>query len=97
MAALPAGEITFLFTDIEGSTRRWEQRPAAMRVALARHDALLREAIDAPLTPTDLAATVQAVQSAAALLDADTFAVAWAMGRAMSLAQAIDYALAEAG
>ena len=36
---------TFLFTDVEGSTRLWEQHPAAMRLALARHDALLRHAI----------------------------------------------------
>ena len=36
---------TFLFTDIEGSTRLWEQSPAAMSAALARHDAVLREAI----------------------------------------------------
>ncbi|MEO8133346.1 MAG: tetratricopeptide repeat protein [Betaproteobacteria bacterium] len=38
--------MTFLFTDIEGSTRLWEQSPSAMSVALARHDALLREAIE---------------------------------------------------
>src|SRR5947209_7698342 len=37
---LPSGTITFLFTDIEGSTQLWEQHPAAMEVALARHDAL---------------------------------------------------------
>jgi class 3 adenylate cyclase len=41
----PAGTVTFLFTDIEGSTRRWEQHPQAMRAALARHDAILRAAI----------------------------------------------------
>src|SRR5262245_41160993 len=45
MAGLPTGTVTFLFTDIEGSTRRWEERPEAMRVALARHDALIRAAI----------------------------------------------------
>src|SRR5579884_2229057 len=43
----PSGTITFLFTDIEGSTRLWEQYPEAMRAALARHDALLRQAIEA--------------------------------------------------
>lgn len=37
---LPIGTVTFLFTDIEGSTRLWEQHPQAMREALARHDAL---------------------------------------------------------
>jgi predicted ATPase/class 3 adenylate cyclase/DNA-binding CsgD family transcriptional regulator len=46
MAELPSGTVTFLFTDIEGSTSRWEHRPEAMRVALARHDALLRAAIE---------------------------------------------------
>jgi class 3 adenylate cyclase len=39
--ALPAGVVTFLLTDIEGSTRLWEREPEAMREALARHDALM--------------------------------------------------------
>jgi predicted ATPase/class 3 adenylate cyclase len=43
--ALPSGTVTFLFTDIEGSIRLWEQHPDTMGVALARHDALLRDAI----------------------------------------------------
>ncbi|MCC6175711.1 MAG: adenylate/guanylate cyclase domain-containing protein [Chloroflexi bacterium] len=47
MAELPTGTVTFLFTDIEGSTTRWEHQPQAMAVALARHDALLRAAIQA--------------------------------------------------
>jgi TolB-like protein/Tfp pilus assembly protein PilF len=42
---LPTGMVTFLLTDIEGSTRLWETQPDAMRVALARHDVLLRKAI----------------------------------------------------
>src|SRR5215208_5499866 len=46
MAELPSGTVTFLFTDIEGSSARWERQPEAMRVALARHDALIRAAID---------------------------------------------------
>src|SRR5688500_14183319 len=45
MAELPSGTVTFLFTDIEGSTARWEHQPEAMRAALARHDALVRAAI----------------------------------------------------
>jgi predicted ATPase/class 3 adenylate cyclase len=45
--AVPTGTITFLFTDIEGSTTRWEHQPTLMRAALARHDALLRAAIEA--------------------------------------------------
>jgi predicted ATPase len=39
--------VTFLFTDIEGSTRRWESGADAMRVALAAHDKVLRSAIEA--------------------------------------------------
>ena len=42
----PSHTVTFLFTDIEGSTRRWEHARAAMSVALARHDAILQVAID---------------------------------------------------
>ncbi|MGE5090312.1 MAG: adenylate/guanylate cyclase domain-containing protein, partial [Candidatus Levyibacteriota bacterium] len=44
-APLPAGTVTFLFTDIEGSTRLWESQQAAMQAALPRHDALLRQCI----------------------------------------------------
>src|SRR5437773_5345517 len=43
---LPSGTVTFLFTDLEGSTRLWEQNRAAMRPALERHDAILRDAVD---------------------------------------------------
>lgn len=43
---LPTGTVTFLFTDIEGSTTLWEQSPVAMRAVLAHHDALLRNAIE---------------------------------------------------
>src|SRR5215212_5489966 len=43
---LPAGTLTFLLTDIEGSTRLWESEPEAMEVALQRHDRLLAEVIE---------------------------------------------------
>jgi predicted ATPase len=39
--------VTFLFTDVEGSTRRWEKDADGMRVALAAHDEVLRGAIEA--------------------------------------------------
>ena len=42
---LPAGTVTFLLTDIEGSTRLWETESEAMTVALQRHDRLLAEVI----------------------------------------------------
>jgi predicted ATPase/class 3 adenylate cyclase len=44
-ADLPAGTLTFLFTDVVGSTALWERHPAAMRSAIARHDALIEEAL----------------------------------------------------
>jgi len=42
----PTGTVTFLFTDIEGSSRLWERFPVDMGPALARHDALLRTEIE---------------------------------------------------
>src|SRR5690348_15160895 len=42
---LPTGPVAFAFTDIEGSTARWERDPVAMQEALRRHDAILRDAI----------------------------------------------------
>ena len=47
MPELPTGTVTFLFTDLEGSTRLWEEHPEAMQAALARHDEILRDAIAA--------------------------------------------------
>ena len=44
---LPTGTVTFLFTDIEGSTRRWERHRAAMRDAVRVHDRIMRAAIAA--------------------------------------------------
>ncbi|MGC2653856.1 MAG: adenylate/guanylate cyclase domain-containing protein, partial [Mycobacterium sp.] len=45
-AAAPSGVVTFLFTDVEGSTRRWEADAEGMRLALAAHDDVLRKAIE---------------------------------------------------
>jgi predicted ATPase/class 3 adenylate cyclase len=46
VASPPTGTVTFLFTDIEGSTRMWERSPQAMQAALARHDEILRGATE---------------------------------------------------
>ena len=46
-AGPPSGVVTFLFTDVEGSTRRWEADADGMRAALAAHDEVLRSAIEA--------------------------------------------------
>lgn len=45
MSTLPTGTVTFLLSDLEGSTRLWEQQRAPMREALARHDALAQEIV----------------------------------------------------
>src|SRR6187401_647072 len=47
MPELPSGTVTFLFTDIEGSTALWEQDRAAMAAAVERHIALLDGVIQA--------------------------------------------------
>jgi len=44
---LLTGTVTFVFADLEGSTRLWEEHPEAMKAALSRHDAILRAAIEA--------------------------------------------------
>ncbi len=44
---LPSGTVTFLFTDIEGSTSRWDRAPSPMIDALQRHDEILRRAVEA--------------------------------------------------
>src|SRR3954471_14595105 len=86
MPELPTGTVIFLFTDIEGSTRRWEQHPEAMRTALVRHDALLRAAIEThagyvfkTVGDAFCAAFSTAPDALAAALDAQrkVFAEAW--------------------
>jgi predicted ATPase/class 3 adenylate cyclase len=47
MTGLPTGTITFLFTDVEGSTKLWERNPEAMSKALSHHDELIRNAVEA--------------------------------------------------
>jgi class 3 adenylate cyclase len=42
----PTGTVTFLFTDLEQSSTLWDQYPQAMEVALARHDAILRDGVE---------------------------------------------------
>ena len=81
----PSGTVTFVFTDIEGSTQRWESHRAAMQTALRRHDELLRSAIAdhhgyvfktigdafcaAFANPADAVAAIQAAQQAIAAED----------------------------
>jgi predicted ATPase/class 3 adenylate cyclase len=44
--ALPTGTVTFLLTDVEGSTRLWEEHPDGMRAAVARHDQIVAAAVE---------------------------------------------------
>src|SRR5438552_2643411 len=44
---LPSGVVTFLLTDVVGSTKLWEDDASAMAQAVARHDALVRSAVEA--------------------------------------------------
>lgn len=46
MNNLPSGTVTFLFTDIEGSTKLWQEQPESMAISHAQHDAILRAAIE---------------------------------------------------
>jgi class 3 adenylate cyclase len=46
MLTQPTGTITFLFTDIVGSTRLWKEQPGLMENTVPRHDELLRTAIE---------------------------------------------------
>lgn len=45
MTSRPSGNVAFLFTDLEGSTRAWEQAPDEMNAALLAHDQIMRSAI----------------------------------------------------
>src|SRR4051794_1391716 len=45
-AERPSGQVAFLFSDLENSTRLWERRPHEMSHVYARHDAILRQAIE---------------------------------------------------
>lgn len=47
VALKPTGTVTFLFSDIEGSTTRWETHRGTMAAAVARHDAIMRSSIEA--------------------------------------------------
>ena len=78
MDNLPSGTVTFLFTDIEGSSKLWELHPEGMKHALARHDLILSQTVEAQhgylvkstgdgflaafQTPTDAAAAAVAAQ-----------------------------------
>ncbi len=78
-ARFPSGTVTFLFTDIEGSTALWQRHAKAMPAALARHEAMLRQVIETrggvvfkTIGDAVCAAFAAAPQALAAALDART-------------------------
>jgi hypothetical protein len=97
-----------LFTDIEGSTPLWESMPQAMKAALARHNAILRQAIEANAEnafktidsthdqPDEVAINARNLSMLRARLGEKTFAAAWQEGMQMALKETIIYALEEA-
>lgn len=46
MPELPVGTVTFLLTDVEGSSRLWEENPSEMKGAITRHHEVIRESIE---------------------------------------------------
>ena len=81
-AVLPSGTVTFLFTEIEGSARRWEDDEAAMAEVARRHDALMRS-------------TVESCAGQVFKTIADAYcAVFWRAGDAVAAAVAVQRALA---
>lgn len=46
MSNIPTGTVTFLFTDIEGSTKLWQEFPDQMKLNLEKHDTIMRQAIE---------------------------------------------------
>src|SRR5438445_342493 len=82
---LPTGTVTFLFTDIEGSTPLWEREPGPMRAALAQHDAILQRAVAAH-QGVHYKTIGDAIQAAFAL-PADAVAAALAAQRELEAAE----------
>jgi class 3 adenylate cyclase len=86
---VPAGTVTFLLTDVEGSTRLWEHAPTAMPEVIARHYEILDEAIVRPVEPGEgdsvVAAFTRARDAVAAALDAQRAVLAedWPAGAAL--------------
>ena len=106
VSPLPSGTVTFLLTDVEDSTRQWEAAPAAMAAAIARHYALLDDAIAAHggVRPVEqgegdsvVAAFTLASDALAAALDAQCRlrAEAWPDGVGLAVRMAVHTGEAE--
>jgi class 3 adenylate cyclase len=100
MPDLPSGTVTFLFTDIEGSTALWERDRAAMAFAVERHLALLRAAhlrqhIRQPIARWIKAGVEAAIAAERATVAPETFTATWEAGSHVDHITAIAKGLAE--
>ena len=93
--APPTGTVTFLFTDIEGSTRLSQQYPDAMPALLARHHQILREKDKSQMTSEEQAYFDEQMDVLRQGMDAGQFKRIWTTGRALTMEQALGFALAE--
>lgn len=104
MGAHPTGVVTFLFTDIEGSTRLWERHPHDMRDALVMHDGILRNGFErhdgyvfgvlGDGFAAAFAAPIDAITSAIEI-QSTLRATAWPHGEEMRVRIAIDTGIAD--
>src|SRR5687767_3752013 len=91
MADLPSGTVTFLLTDVEGSTALWEDAPGAMRSSLVRHDASFEAT--AALVRDDRPGTRGAGHGRPRAAGKEGFTAAWVAGRALTVDRAVAEAL----
>ena len=109
-ADLPTGTLTFLFTDIEGSTQLWETAPEETSRAIARHDELVEKLITANngflhhparnqhalFRQATIAEEAQALRGELeSRLDPETAAAAWQRGTERDLQSAVDELLGD--
>ena len=93
--APPTGTVTFLFTDIEGSTRLSQQYPEAMPALLARHHQILREKDNSQMTSEEQAYFDEQMDVLRQKMDAGQLKQIWSNGRARTMEQAVKFALEE--
>jgi len=86
--------VTFLFTDIEGSTKLAQQYPSAPQNSSARQEAL-REKNQSPMADYERVEYDQAVTQLHSMLTEMEFNALWAKGRSLTIEQAIELALEE--
>ncbi len=94
MPTLPTGTVTFLFTDIEGSTRLLQQLGDHYADTLAAYRRV-RDNSRTPHWPVEKAHYRSSLAAARASLDRTIFKRVWAEGRGMTLEQAIEYGLSD--